>query len=214
MRYGLILVMLIAMPCCSQTTTTGQAETTGACSPANTGNNNTFTINCGIGKEQGAALLKIVNKVLANQLDTNAVMDKLDELEKVMKSSALRSRVLSPEKLQAFADALSKAPGGVLRVIPAGSGEDIFPLEKQLCSAAHEKGWATACPTSRNSEIGSADVEGFECYSHDWTAKDAVAFKEAMKAADLACRYIPQGYDLGMLGTGGVTVLIGRHQQS
>ena len=212
MKY-LFLVLLIALPCCSQTTTTGQAETKGTCSPSNSGNNNTFTINCGIGKEQGAALLRIVNKVLANQLDTNAVMEKLDELEKVMKSSALRSRVLSPEKLQAFADALGKAPGGVLRVIPAGSGEDIFPLEKQLCGAAHEKGWATGCPTSRNSEIGSADVEGFECYSRDWTAKDAVAFKEAMKAADLACRYISQPYEMGMLGRGGVTILIGRHEQ-
>jgi Transposase len=77
-----------------------------------------------------------------------------------------------------------------------------------------EKGWATACSTSRNSDMGSADVEGFECYSRDWTAKDAVAFKEAMKAANLTCRYIPQGYDLGMLGTGGVTIFIGRHPQS
>lgn len=82
MRHGLMLALLIAMPCWSQTTTTGQAETSGPCSPAVTGSSNTFTINCGIGKEQGAALLKIVNKILANQLDTNAVMSKLDELEK------------------------------------------------------------------------------------------------------------------------------------
>lgn len=216
MRYGLILALLIATPCWSQKTTTGQAETTGLCSPAVTGSSNTFSINCGIGKEQGSALLKIVNKILANQLDINAVMSKLDELEQVMKNSTLHSRVLSPEKLKAFTDALGKAPGGILRIIPAGSGEDIFPLEKQLCDAAGQKGWVTACPTSRNSEMGSADVEGFECYSQDWNAKDALAFKEAMKAADLTCRYIPQRYNFGgvvLLGTGGVTILIGRHPQ-
>jgi hypothetical protein len=44
-------------------------------------------MNCGIGKEQGAALVKIVNKILANQLDTNSVMSKLDELEKVEKGN-------------------------------------------------------------------------------------------------------------------------------
>jgi hypothetical protein len=44
----------------------------------------------------------------------------------------------------------------------------------------------------------------------------ATAFKEAMKAADLTCRYIPQRYNFGgvvLLGTGGVTILIGRHPQ-
>ena len=129
---------------------------------------------------------------------------------------------MSPEKLHAFTDALGKAQGGILRIIPAGSGEDIFPLEKQLCGAAQEKGWATACPTSRNAEWGDADVEGFECYARDWTAKDAVAFKEAMKAADLSCKYFPHAYDfdgITPLVTGGgvqngVTTLIGRHPQS
>jgi hypothetical protein len=216
MRYGLILAWLITMPCFSQKTT-GQAETAGPCSPAVTGSSNTFTINCGIGKEQGAALLKIVNKILSNQLDTNAVMSKLDELEQVMKNSTLHSRVLSPEKLQAFADALSTALGGMLRVVPAGSGEDIFPLARQLCEAAQKKGWGVVCPTSRNSEMGGADVEGLECYSQDWTAPDAMAFKKAMKAAELSCKYIPHYYDFGggieLGGTGGVTILVGRHPQ-
>jgi len=53
---------------------TGSAKTKSECSPANTGNNNTFIINCGIGREQGQALLKILNKILANQLDPEQVM--------------------------------------------------------------------------------------------------------------------------------------------
>jgi hypothetical protein len=68
----------------SQTTTTGNAETAGACSPAVTGNKNTFTINCGIDKKQGQKMLEILNKILANQLDPDAVMAKLDEILKAV----------------------------------------------------------------------------------------------------------------------------------
>lgn len=59
-------------------------ETTGPCSPITTGNNNTFNITCGIGKQQGDALLKIMNKVLVNQLDPDVVMKKLDEILKAV----------------------------------------------------------------------------------------------------------------------------------
>src|ERR1700722_4203795 len=72
------------MPCCAQTTTTGKAQTTGACSPAVTGNKNTFAINCGIDKKQGQKMLEILNKILANQLDPDAVMTKLDEILKAV----------------------------------------------------------------------------------------------------------------------------------
>ena len=59
---------------------TGSATAKDACSVANTGNNNIFTITCGIGKQQGDALLKIMNKILANHLDPDAVMAKLNEI--------------------------------------------------------------------------------------------------------------------------------------
>jgi len=80
-RYSLILSLLLAVPCLSQTTTTGGAETKGPCSPAVTGSNNNFAIECGIGKEQGHKMLAILNKILANQLDPEAVMTKLDEIQ-------------------------------------------------------------------------------------------------------------------------------------
>ena len=65
-----------------QTGSTGSAETMGACSPANTGSNNVFNITCGIGKEKGELMLKILNKILASQLDPAEVMSKLDEILK------------------------------------------------------------------------------------------------------------------------------------
>jgi hypothetical protein len=44
-KRGLILLVLIAAPAWSQTTTTGPANTKGDCSPAVTGSNNTLTLN-------------------------------------------------------------------------------------------------------------------------------------------------------------------------
>jgi len=84
MKYGLILLMLIAVPCWSQTTTTGNADTKGPCSPAITGSSNIFTISCGISREQGQKMLNILNKILANQVDPETVMAKLDEILKAV----------------------------------------------------------------------------------------------------------------------------------
>lgn len=84
MKYGLcgtILFLLLAMPCSEQTPTAGKAATSGPCSPAVTGNENRFTISCvGVSKEQGQKMLDILNKILANQIDTKEVMAKLDEI--------------------------------------------------------------------------------------------------------------------------------------
>jgi len=46
------------------------------------GSKNTFTINCGIGKAQGAELLKIINRILSNQTDLKRFGDTLDEMLK------------------------------------------------------------------------------------------------------------------------------------
>lgn len=81
-----LLLVLTALPCRSQKpTATGDATTTGPCSPAVTGSNNQFNINCqGISKDQGTKMLGILNKILANQLDPEAVMAKLDEILKAV----------------------------------------------------------------------------------------------------------------------------------
>ncbi len=80
------LFLLTALPCLGQKSdSTGSATTTGPCSPAVSGNNNQFSINCqGISKEQGAKMLGILNKILQNQLDPQAVIAKLDEILKAV----------------------------------------------------------------------------------------------------------------------------------
>jgi hypothetical protein len=83
-RLGLMkrftLCFLLCAPAFCQSTRTGAAVTSGTCSPANTGNQNTFNITCGIGKEQGQKLLNLLNQVLAKQLNPDIVAARLDEI--------------------------------------------------------------------------------------------------------------------------------------
>ena len=66
MKYSFLFVLLISIPCWTQTAATGQASTNEPCSVANTGSDNKIQINCGVGKEQGQKILAIVNKIVAN----------------------------------------------------------------------------------------------------------------------------------------------------
>jgi hypothetical protein len=122
------------------------------------------------------------------------------------------SRVLSESRINKFTKAIGAAKG-VLRVVPASSADDVIQLSNQLCDAAIKASWGYSCPTSRNSTMGSdATANGLECYSENWEADDAKAFKSAMAAAQLPCRYIPRAYDfrgVQILGTSGVTILVG-----
>lgn len=78
------LLASIAVPCMGQGQS-GNAETKGTCSPAVSGNNNQVSIRCqGISEEQAKRMTSILNKVLANQIDPDLVMGKLDEIEKLI----------------------------------------------------------------------------------------------------------------------------------
>lgn len=48
LRYSLVAVLLISLPCRGQTSTTGQATTNKPCSVANTGSGNKIHVNCGL----------------------------------------------------------------------------------------------------------------------------------------------------------------------
>jgi len=76
----LFCLILFTIKAWGQTTTSGNAETKGACSPAIPGHNNNVRIDCKIDSEQGKRMVEILNKILANQLDSTTVMGKLDEL--------------------------------------------------------------------------------------------------------------------------------------
>ncbi len=77
MKLVALFLAFAAVPFCQST---GTASTKGICSPAVTGSNNTFSITCGIGKQQGQKMIEILNRILADRLDPDAVMKKLDEI--------------------------------------------------------------------------------------------------------------------------------------
>jgi hypothetical protein len=81
MKSILLTLILVTLPCLAQTppTSSGKAETKGTCSPAVTGNKNTFVITCGIGQQQGDKIIALLNTVLANR-DMASINGKLDEL--------------------------------------------------------------------------------------------------------------------------------------
>ncbi len=57
------------------------STTSGPCSPVAPNNSGAITINCsGLSAKQGDQMLKILNKILTDRLDTDAVLKKLDEI--------------------------------------------------------------------------------------------------------------------------------------
>ena len=123
-----------------------------------------------------------------------------------------KSRVMTDAGLEGFYEALATT-NGMLRVVPASSAIDVFPLVRQMCTSADKARWSYACPDSRSSSMGRDVVlKGLECYSENWSESDAVAIKNAMKAAGLTCRYVARAYSFGGVifgGTSGVTVVVG-----
>jgi hypothetical protein len=69
--------LLLSLPAIAQQSN----STSGQCSPIAPNNSGSVTINCsGLSREQGADLLRIVNRILANQIDLKVFSGKLDEI--------------------------------------------------------------------------------------------------------------------------------------
>lgn len=87
-----ILILCVAMSVSALGQNASTLSASGTCAVANTGNQNTFTINCGIGMEQGQKMLAVLNTILSKQLDPDAVMLQLDhigsKLEKIGQDDA------------------------------------------------------------------------------------------------------------------------------
>lgn len=134
--------------------TTGPATTKGACSPANTGDANTFFIQCGIGKEQGTELLTIVNKILANQLNPVEVMAKLDEILRNVNPNAPKvtytfdgnRRVVSPGRTSLDVGEAADIFQEMRRLEQAKDWEGLIRLSEAQISARPE--WLTPYVTA------------------------------------------------------------------
>jgi hypothetical protein len=160
-----MLVLLVCLPCWTQTTVPGQASTKGLCSVANTGSDNKIQITCGIGKNQGQKMLAILNKILANQLDPDAVMGKLDEIkedvEQLRKHPPYRYPSLDKHTIEVLAVALSKAPGpGAVSVSTRNPTSDITDFAVTLLNMFHAAHWSIQGPNVaiRPPDMGDSGV--------------------------------------------------------
>jgi len=79
MKFAALIMLALGAYMWGQTISSGQAKTEGPCSPAVSGNHNQVTITCkGISDKMSAQLVDLMNRIAKNQLDAEAVMDKLD----------------------------------------------------------------------------------------------------------------------------------------
>ena len=110
-----------------QSNSTGLAAPPGVCSPADAGSNDRFTITCGIGREQGEALLRIMNKILESQLDPSAVMGKLNEISSAIQDiqKQIGDRVFTDSQVSALSRVLRRSPGKHVYLVLLGDREAI-----------------------------------------------------------------------------------------
>ncbi len=111
------IAFLVFLPCLA---VAQQSSTSGPCSPITPNNSGSITITCpGFSREQGDALLRIVNKIFANQLDPNTVMSKLDEISLGIQDIQRRTgdRFITVAQANALAQILRQSPDSVTAVI-------------------------------------------------------------------------------------------------
>jgi hypothetical protein len=115
---------LVCVLACSQSDSTGQATGTGTCNSAST-NSNRFTFTCNISKEQGEALLRIVNQILERDLDPSSVIGELNEIARrvqdIQKQAA--DRIINESQVAAMSRILHRSPGKSVYIVLLGDRE-------------------------------------------------------------------------------------------
>jgi len=170
--------VLLVSPAIAQQT--GAATTKGTCSPATTGNNNTFTFNCGIGKEQGQAILGIVNRILANQIDPAAVMAKLDDIQRGVDQirDQAAPRVINDQNATAVTKLLSQFPKQTIRLSFLSANEESRRLAERIRSIVIAAGWECE-PPSPMMPFATGPLPGIQINAKEAT-KAATGFLNAL----------------------------------
>jgi hypothetical protein len=151
------------------------------CSPAATGAQDTFIINCGIGREQGQKMLVILNKILANQIDPQAVMAKLDEILKAVNPNAASitydcvgiKRIAEPGK-QVVSDEAVPDSQEMNRLLNARNFPEL--LAKSLAEISSRPEWLTARLFAAMAYMGLNDTVKAKEMIADFDAKTGPAY--------------------------------------
>jgi hypothetical protein len=133
----------------------------GFCSPADTGSNDRFTITCGIGREQGEALLRIMNKILESQLDQSAVMGKLNEISSAIQDiqKQIGDRVFTDSQVSALSRVLRGSPGKHVYLVLLGDRE-ANAYGRALIRIFTDSGWKV-----KINKIGTLAIPAYGIYA-------------------------------------------------
>jgi hypothetical protein len=144
----LVLCSCATMGFAQLSAVSGAATTRGTCSPANSGNNNTFTINCGIGKDQGDKMLAILNRILSSQIDPDTVMTKLDEIQKGVNAIREQSlpRMITDENAAKVTAFLKQFPKQKVTMAFLSANEESRKLAEKIRSIILAAGWDCEAP--------------------------------------------------------------------
>jgi hypothetical protein len=139
------LIALLACCFCElafgQSNSAGSVQATGSCSSASA-NSDRFTITCGISKEQGEALLQIMNKILQSHLDPSAVMDKLGEISLGTQDNPKPAggRIFTESQVSAMSQVLRRFPGKRVYIVLLSDNE-ANAYGKALIKIFTDSGW-------------------------------------------------------------------------
>src|ERR1035437_2410484 len=123
---------------------TGTVQQSGDCSINAAGSNTQLTINCsGISKAQGQKMLAILNKILMNQLDPDAVMAKLDEIQNDIRHIQRRQGwpELTEDQVRTLTSKLSAFPRQKVMIILTNPDTNKSLLAGQLRDAIQRATW-------------------------------------------------------------------------
>lgn len=141
-RRILLVESLVCALAFSQPDSANPVTRTGMCSSASASNNDRFTIACDVAKEQGEALLKIVNTILESHLDPDSVMSKLDEISSGIQDSQKRAgdRIITEAQAAAMTRILRRSPGKSVYVVLL-SDREANAYGKALIRVFTDSGW-------------------------------------------------------------------------
>lgn len=141
MRY--LAILLIALNCSAQTLATGNAKTSGACSPAVSGNNNQFTITCqGVPEKLQKQFVDLLNAMARDEAKSAEIASKLDGCIAGVTQLVQREtpRHLSLEQQQIIVNAIAPFRGQRIGTVVNNSKRDnqgYLADLKQALVAAH-----------------------------------------------------------------------------
>jgi hypothetical protein len=175
------------------------ATTSGQCSPISPNNSGAITINCpGMSKEQGQKMIAILNKILADQLDPDAVMAKLDEIianqekqsEEIGKIKGQQGPwLLDPTIQERMFDSLKNAPK--VPVIVESQTRSTQNFSQGIVNVFMKLKWPLR---KRITESSNAPIIGIECFGSENVRDSMAQIETALQliSPDIRCVARPE----------------------